>query len=99
MKYTKISPLGWREGPGTFDSIYDNQKYKTIEEAIAANDIVVIHFVLDENDLINFEVFHSAHPEDKEYQCLQIQHFPAGIDIFDDYVALGMAEKLIEKYK
>lgn len=82
--YTVIAPLGERVGRGTFDTIYDNHKYKSVAKAIHNNDYVVVDFVQDGQGTIYFEAWYVKTPEAKAYQRLEIQHFPFGIDMIDD---------------
>lgn len=96
MQYTKISPLGPRRGPGTFDGVF-GPKYKTMEEAVAANDIVIIDFVKDENGIIYFQFYHMKDIAAKRYWQLQVQNFWAGVvDVFDDEAAMLLANKMLE---
>lgn len=95
-KFEKISPLGERKGPGTFDGFWDNTKYDTMQEALEANDMVVVDFIKDENGIIYFEFYHIAEPNKKEIQMLQIQHFPAGVDIMDDQMACAKAQEFFK---
>lgn len=99
MNYTKISPLGPRTGTGTFDCFFDTQKYKAIDEAIAAGDYVQIDFVKDDNGTKFFEAFHMKNPTQKVRKQLEIQHFPFGIDVRDDNNACQMAEVLFGENK
>ena len=94
MEYKKISPLGPRVGPGTFDAIW-NQKYKNLEEAKKENDVVVLNFVLDEDDIVHIQIFNTKDPENKKYHRLIIQRFPAGVDGQDDHLAMEIAQTLI----
>jgi hypothetical protein len=93
-QYKVIAPLGPRPGSGTFDCVF-NKKYKTREEAEAANDYVVINFVEDMKGVKYFELHHTKHPEKKLYQQLIIQHFPFGIDVVDDQTAVWLATQLL----
>jgi hypothetical protein len=95
MGYTIIAPLGKRIGRGTFDTLFDSEKYSSMEQADQAGDLVVINFVQDSEGIIYFEGYHTKHPDNKRYIRLQIQHFPFGIDIFDDAAAIGMAEDFL----
>lgn len=97
MEYKKIAPLGPREGTGTFDCIYDNQKYSTMKEAQAANDYVQIDFVKGEDGIIYFEFVYSKAPDIKRHQQLQIQHFPFGIDVMDDATAMNIANEILDQ--
>lgn len=96
-KYIKISPLGPRKGPGTFDCWYDTEKYLSVEEAAVANDLVIVDFVKDENDIIYFELHHTKAPRSRRHYQLEIQNFiPAfGIDAFDDDAAERLAYKML----
>jgi hypothetical protein len=96
MAYEIIRPLGPREGPGTFDCIFNTQKYPTIKEAEAANDFVKIDFVRDDSNTIFFEFSYSKAPDEKSHERLQIQHFPAGIDVFDDNTAVSKAIEILK---
>lgn len=101
MKYTKISPLGPRPGIGTFDCWWNTDRYKSVVEAVAANDLVVVDFVQDEKGIIYFELHHTKDPEAKRHYELEIQNFiPAlGIDAFDDHAAERLAQKMLGFFK
>lgn len=96
--YTKISPLGERIGPGTFEFVFDTEKYK-MEEAIVANDGAIVDFVQDENGIIYFEAYDTKSPENKQHVRLQIQHFPFGIDIMDDQAGYELGCKVLGERK
>ena len=95
MKYTKISPLGNRTGPGTYDAIWNNKEYNSLEEAEEKGKLVVLDFVKDENNTVYFEIYNSDNPEEKKYHRLNYQHFPFGVDALDDGLAIEIAETLI----
>lgn len=97
-EYTKISPLGKRDGVGTFDTFYATEKCENIEAAIAANDVVIIDFVSKEN-ITYFAAYHTKEPGTIIYTRLDIQHFPFGIDILDDGRACDMAAKLLDRQR
>lgn len=99
MIYRKISPLGKREGLGTFDTLYDNKLYTSMEEAKEANDVVVMDFVKDEQDIIYIECYNVSSPEDQKRHRLNFQHFPAGLDVLDDSLACELATTLFKSYK
>lgn len=84
MAYKVISPLGPRVGPGTFDAVWEQTNYPTIEEAMKASDYAVINFVEDEDRIKYFEAYYIRTPEVKKYLRLEIQDFPFGIDMIDD---------------
>jgi|SRR6266850_2663976 len=95
--YTKIRPLGARPGLGTFESFWSG-KYKSLEEAIGANDLVVVDFVKDAEGTIYFELYHTKDPNAKRHYELEVQNFlPVfGVDTFDDDAAQRMAHKMID---
>lgn len=95
MEYTKISPLGQRKGIGTYDTFYDLSLYKSIQEAIDKNDVIIVDFVKDSDNIIYFEIYKSSDTENKQYHCLNFQHFPCGVDTLDDYLLTAIIE---EKY-
>ena len=97
MKYKKVSPLGPREGQGTYETFYSNEKYSTLQEAIKANDIAIVDFVRDENNTTYFEIYHSKHPDHKKYHRLNYQHFPAGVDMLDDSLAVDIVDNLFKE--
>jgi hypothetical protein len=101
MEYKTISPLGDRRGLGTFDTFWDTDKYNSLEIAVAENDYVQINFVLNENNIIYLEFFHSKDPEKKIYYRLEFQGFLPflGIDTRDDNKAIQIALDLLVKYK
>ena len=84
MEYTIIAPLGIMNGIGTFDTFHNQRKYSSCEEALKANDVIVIDFVKDENDIIYFQIYHTKSSHAKTYLQLEVQHFPFGVDIIDD---------------
>ena len=89
----KFRPLGIRGGPGTFDTFFDTKKYSTWKEAFDANDAVIVDFI-KEDGVIKFEAHHSSDPSKKLFHTLIYQHFPAGIDVYDDQAAIALAEQL-----
>jgi len=93
MGYSKIAPLGERDGLGTFDTFYDNEAYKSFNEA--GKDVVIVDFV-EKDEVIYFRF---THKDKIEYHRLQIQHFPAGIDAFDDHAACVISDRLIKDNK
>lgn len=97
--FIKISPLGPRNGPGTFDCFFDTAKYTTIEESLAANDYVIVDFEQDENGAKHFNAYHCRQPETPYREVLNIQNFPFGIDAFDDQLACQMAQTILNKSK
>ena len=95
--YTKIYPLGERLGLGSYDTFYDTEKYNNIEEAIKNNDCVIANFVSDENSIIYFEVMDSKYPDKAKYHCLNIQHFPFGVDISDDESCVELVNSFLNE--
>lgn len=93
MAYTKIAPLGNRIGPGTYDCFW-KPAYRSMEEALAANDFIVVDFVTDENGIIYFEFYHINTPQIKKYHRLMFQHFPFGVDTRDDWMAGEIAQSM-----
>jgi len=89
--YRKISPLGTRLGFGTYDTFFDTSKYRSIAEAEEANDLVIVNFVINDENVIYFEVFSTRNENKKEYLRLQIQHFPFGVDAGDDNAVAALA--------
>lgn len=97
MGYTKISPLGARNGLGTFEMFFDTSKYISPDAAQEANDVAIVDFVLNDDDVIYFEAYHIKSPEDKKHVRLQIQHFPCGVDVMDDQAACDLANEFIKQ--
>jgi len=99
MAYTKIAPMGNVTGHGTFDTFWNTDNYKTLEEATEKKDYVVVDFVEDDKKIIYFEMYHIKNPETKLYHRLMIQHFVPGlgVDAWDDYEMAKLAQKLIER--
>lgn len=97
MEYTRISPLGPRTGPGSFDCYFDMRKYASMQQAMSANDFVVVDFVKDEHKVVYFEFHHVQTPEERHQLRLQVQHFPFGIDMFDDQAAGSKATSMFLK--
>ncbi len=98
MTFQKIAPLGARNGPGTFDCIYKKDRYSTMDEAESNNDFVKIDFVKGEDNIIYFEFSYSKSLDIKVHEPLMIQHFPFGIDVFDDQNAMNIASKMLEEF-
>lgn len=93
MTYKKIYPLGKNKSVGSFDDFF-SKDYENIEQAWEKNDFVVVDFVEDENEIRYFEFYHIRTPETKKHHRLEIQHFPFGIDVFDDKSACEIAPTL-----
>lgn len=93
---TTISPLGPRNGPGSFDTFFDIEKYESMEASIKANDYVVVDFVRDQLQVKYFQAYHIQNPKVKRYEPLMIQHFPFGIDMRDDMTASILAVSLFK---
>lgn len=91
----KINLFGQTKSRGTFDDIYSTEKYKTLEEAYAANDYVECNYMIDEKNVLYIEVFNVKNPEVKKLHCLNYQRCPAGIDMLDDSLACQLAGTLI----
>lgn len=94
MIYNIVSPLGVRKGFGTFETFFDKQVYSTKEEAEAKNDLVVVDFAADENNIVYFQAYHRTNPDVKKYQELSRQHFPYGLDVWDDYLGEELAKSM-----
>ncbi|MFA7289599.1 MAG: hypothetical protein WC055_12050 [Melioribacteraceae bacterium] len=94
MKYTKIYPLGLREGHGSFETFFDLEKYASIKEAEDSNDYVVCDFVLGEDDIKYIECSHIQIPEIKKYHRINYQNFPFGLDVLDDRLASELATSM-----
>lgn len=98
MIYTKISLFGPKKSKGTFDDFFSTEKYKSLEEAYAANDYVTCDFVKDEAGIIHIECKHVRVPDQKKYHELNYQHCPAGLDALDDSLACEMAGSMLNIY-
>lgn len=94
MKYTVINPFGQSNSRGTFDDFYSTEKYKTKEEAYEKKDYIHVDYVVDENNTVYLEAHNVKNPEVKKYHQLMIQHFPVGIDMYDDQAGCEMAVSL-----
>lgn len=90
-KYERIYLFGKNESRGTFEDFYSTEKYKTMQEAYAANDYVECDFVKDENGILYIEARNVQKPDERKYHRLNYQRCPAGIDFLDDNLALEMA--------
>lgn len=99
MNYEKISPLGQREGLGTFDTVYNEVKYPDKEKAFEEKECVVIDFVKGEDGIIYFEFYHMKEPKIKKHHRLDIQYFPVGIDMFDDQNAMEIGMSMLAEYE
>lgn len=95
----KISPLGKRNGAGTFDEFWDTDKYDSVEQASKKNDTVIIDFVKDESDIIYLEFYHTKNPDVKTHYKLMYQFFPLGVDTRDDDNACEIANKILKENK
>lgn len=98
-KYEKIRPLGIRAGLGTYETIFRQSKYASPEQAIEANDAVIIDFVKDEKGLIHFSIYHIQTPHMCVYRMLAIQKFHSGVDCFDDMAACSLAEVVFDNFE
>lgn len=96
MKYEKIYPLGERKGIGSYETFFNQGKFKSIKEAIEANEYCVVDFVKDEQGIIYFEIYTGALPDVKTYHRLNIQHFPCGVDVMDDNDALRISFGILD---
>ena len=96
---TTIAPLGKRVGFGTYETFYDTGKYKTMEESFKANDAVAVDFVKDDKGVTYFKIYHIENTEHYELYRLQIQHFPMGVDMFDDQWAAYYANQFFKRWK
>lgn len=96
MEYTKINLFGHshKGSKGTFDDIFAN-KYKSKEDAYAANDYVQADFVRDENGVLYIQAFHVKNPEIKKLHKLNYQRPVAGLDVMDDSLGVDMAASLL----
>ena len=96
MNYTTIAPLGLRTGHGTFETFYDNNIYSSLKDAENDNNMVIVDFVKDEDNVIHFQFYNVRKPKDKKYYRLNQQHFPAGVDVGDDQAACRIAPSLFD---
>ena len=97
-KLEPLDILGNRNGKGTFDTFYNTEKYKSVEDAINANDAVIADFV-KEDGIVYFQLYHLKEPNGVIHERLQIQHFPAGIDMMDDSRACEIGYGLLRKHE
>lgn len=93
--FKRIDLFGRHTSRGTFDDLYSNKKYSTMQEAYDANDYVECDYVIDENDIIYIEARHVKNPNTRKYHRLNYQNCPAGIDALDDRLACEMADTLL----
>jgi hypothetical protein len=91
-----IAPFGPKRGSGTWDCIYDNQKYTYIEEAEGRSDYVEGNFIEDEG-VLKIEVHHVQTPDIKKWHTLIIQRPIFGIDIQDDIIAVDLAVEILDE--
>lgn len=91
----KIHLFGLRPSRGTFDDIYNNTKYKNLEDAYKANDYAQCDFMRDENGTVHVVVFNPKNPDEKKTHTLVYQNCPAGLDIFDDQSIVNLALSMI----
>lgn len=97
MQYEKISPLGSRIGHGTFETIFDSEKYSNLKEAEENNDYVILDFVIDTDKIKHIECYHVRTPETKVYHRIGWQNFPYGLDARDDFSACELGSTLLIK--
>lgn len=95
MSYTKIALLGERKGIGTFETFFNTKKYTSVDDAIKANDCVVVDFVKDDTGIIYFEIKHSQKPDECKYHRLDIQRPIFGIDALDDAACCRIVDTLL----
>lgn len=98
MSIKIVEPFGPNKSKGTFDDVFDQLKYDSIEEAWKANDYVHCDYVI-EDDLLKIQMYHTKNPEEKLKHVLLIQNCPMGIDVRDDRAAITMAISIIQNLK
>lgn len=91
----KIYLFGKRPSKGSFDDIYNSEKYSSLEEAYEANDYAQCDFMRDEKGIIHVVVFNPKNPDVQKKHTLSIQHCPAGLDIYDDQSIVNLALSMI----
>ena len=91
----KIAPFGKQRSDGTFDDLYNPEKFESIEAARAANDFVRMDFMRDEKGLIFIEASNAKNPNTKKLYKLEVQNFRAGLDHIDDQNACEIAKTLL----
>lgn len=92
-----VSPFGKpNAGTGTFDCLFDSEKYNTMQDATLANDYVEGNYVNDEGTL-KIEFHHIADTQTKKYYTLFYQNCPFGIDAMDDNLACEIGITLFKK--
>ncbi len=94
MEYEKIALFGPKKSRGTFDDFY-SLKYKSLQDAYAANDYVECNFVRDEKGILYIEARNVKNPDERKYHKLEIQRCFLGLDVLDDNMASKMAETLL----
>ena len=94
MSYTVAYPLGKRVGPGSFETFY-GEKYNTLEQALRARDVVIVHFVKDNSGALSFQAYHVARPGHCLYRRLQFPRMVAGMDVSDERAAMELAAQLL----
>lgn len=93
-----IAPFGPpRVGTATWDTIWDNTKYKTVREALKANDYVHGDYVVDDEGRLGIQLYHTKSPDIRKLYTLQFQNPVAGIDVLDDQSALNIAISLLKE--
>ena len=86
--FEKISPLGNRDGIGTFETFF-------------VDDIIIIADFLKHkktND-IYFGIKEKNDTDYKKYHKLNFQKFPFGVDVMDDSICCNLAEELLKEIK
>lgn len=99
MNLRIVHPFGEREGFGSFDTFFDEKKYQTPDDAAKAKDCYPIDFAQDENGVNYLQGYHMGNPDYKISRRMNIQHFPFGIDVSDDALAVQMFLELKERHE
>lgn len=94
-RFTIIAPLGDRIGYGTFETFWNIELYRDVDEAYAKSDCVVVNFVQDKGGKMWFHFNDLAEPEHQVYYSLLVQEFnpDLGIDTRDDNAAVNIYNK------
>jgi hypothetical protein len=96
MNYRRIELFGNHVSRGTFDDVYETEKYNgDILKAYEANDYAECDFVMDDDGILYIEAKHVAHPDRKLYHRLIVQHCPAGLAEIDDAFGAALAITLL----
>ncbi len=98
MAYNIISPLGERPGIGTYNSVYNKNKFGSFGEAVGANEFIVIDFV--QNDAMSnaLRVYSSKCPDDMKLMLLADQDISKDVSERDEVAVMEIVLDLLRQF-